>query len=155
MTGPAPEQWTYGGIAEVTGGGKRAVWYDAARVRWLFPPQRGAHLVVGGVYQVHVTRTESAGKLVPHRHGSPAFTGDRNPDADWCAQLEAEALARNRVRAAAVIERRLARDGGELDKLIAPIERVAASMSYPQRAALLELISRKVYRAQKSGGRRI
>jgi hypothetical protein len=34
-----------------------------------------------------------------------------------------------------------------LDELVAPIERVAASMTYAQREALIAFISRKVHRA--------
>jgi hypothetical protein len=144
------EQWTYGGTNAATGKDRRDIWYDETRRRWYFAPVRGAHPVVGCVYAVEVARSTGAeGKALITKYGTPHYTGQAE-DRDWAASLEAAAHAAELERTAAAMERRAARDP-ELDRVIAPLERVAAGMTYAQRAALVELVTRKIYRADRKG----
>jgi hypothetical protein len=140
------ELWTYGGLTSASRKDQRAIWYDADRHRWLFAPVKGTHPVVGGLYAVEATRyTDDDGKARLNRHTVPQFTGLAE-DRAWRAQLEASAHAVELEIASGQMERRAARDGA-IAHALEPVERLAAGMSYSQRAALVDLITRRIYRA--------
>jgi hypothetical protein len=143
------ETWTYGGLTAGAGKARRAIWFDADRRRWLFAPVTGTHPVVGCDYTVEATRTEDAEKITLHRHSVPHFEG-RNADSDWAAALEAAAHLVEMEAATDAMERRAGRDA-ELDRAIAPLERIAAGMTYAQRSALVDLVTRKIYRVDRRG----
>jgi hypothetical protein len=138
------ELWTYAGRAPGSKVAQADVWYDADREPHRYAPDKGVRYVVGHVYRVLVKRpemTKRTGGEFAGRHGDP----------DWVARLEAEAYAGDRAIAAAQVERRAARADGELTRLIAPLEAVAAGMSYAQRDALAALVTRRIYRAERKG----
>jgi hypothetical protein len=136
------ELWTYAGQAPGSKRAKIAVWYDENRKRLAYKPIAGTW-APGCVYRVQVTRD---GDSVT-RHGEPVFDGPA--DGDWFARCEAEALAGEREIARESLERKMARDGSQLERLIAPVEDAARTMTYAQREAFLSLITRRVYRAER------
>lgn len=137
------EPWTYGGVAAAgQGTSRRAVWYDPDGKRHTFAVDKGTHYVVAGVYELRLTG--DPGSLV--RHGLPKFL-HRHPDPVFTAQVEAAAYAAQRKIADGVMERRMARDGGALAALIAPVVKVAAGMPWSQRDALVAVVTREIYRA--------
>lgn len=146
------ELWTYGGI---TAGNKSAekfdVWWTADRDQLYYGLTKGRSYVVGHVYTVQVHREAGEdGKMTTRRLTWPEYKG-RQPDTDWGAQVAAEAYASERELARQALERRAKRDPGPLDEAIAPLEKLAASMSYAQREALIAMVTRRVYRAQIGG----
>jgi hypothetical protein len=137
------EVWAYAGLAPGVKRATVAVWYDANRRRLAFKPLTGTRPVPGCLYRVEVTRDGTS----VTRHGEPVYDGPA--DGEWYAQLEAEALAGAREIARESLERKMARDGSQLGALIAPLEQAAATMTYAQREALLALVTRRVYRAER------
>lgn len=147
LTSERTEPWTYGGVVPGKGAERRAAWYDPDGKRHTFAVDKGQHYVVGGVYEL---RLADAGDGKVTRLGRPAFL-HRHPDPVFAAQVEAAAYAADRSIAVGVMERRMARDGGQLGALIAPLVKVATGMPYPQRDALIALVTREVYRARAGG----
>lgn len=147
--GFAPERWTYGGVYPGTKTPRLAVWYDEARRRLTYPPIPRTSPVVGGVYEVFARRADGQ---VTRAGAVPAYRG-RHDDAAWVAQIEAGAYAAQRRIAAAALERREARDGGELGKLIGPLADAAERMTHAQRGALIEMVTDRIY-AARPGRRR-
>lgn len=141
------EPWTYGGVAPGKGAERRAVWYDPDGKRRTFAVDKGQHYVVAGVYELRLT---DAGDGKVTRLGLPKFL-HRHPDPVFTAQVETAAYAADRQIATGVMERRMARDGGQLAALIAPLAKVATGMPYPQRDALIAVVTREVYRARSGG----
>jgi hypothetical protein len=137
------ELWTYGGVHPGVKRAKVAIWYDEGRKRLAFAPIPGTHPAPGCVYRVEVTR--AGGKVT--RHTDPVYEGPS--DGDWYARCEAEALVGANEIAAASLERKMARDGGQLAELIAPLEEIAGGLNYAQREALVALVTRKIYRADR------
>jgi hypothetical protein len=149
QTGAVAEEWTYGGTNSETGKDRRAIWYDKDRNRWYFSPDKGTHPVVGCVYTVKVARTRKEdGKESLTRWGIPIYVG-RQEDGDWAAALQVSAHAADLEAAAGQMERRAAKDT-ELDQAIKAIERIAANVPYAHRAALIELVTNRIYRARKT-----
>jgi hypothetical protein len=142
------EHWTYGGTNAATGKDRRDLWYDGDRHRWYFTPVKGAHPAVGCVYTVQAARwTAADGKERIQRYTVPAYEG-RQDDRDWAAALQAAAHAVDLEIAADQMERRAKRDP-EIERALAPILRVAANMNYATRSALVDLVTREIYRADR------
>lgn len=141
------EQWTFGG-AVGTGKDARHIWYDEDRNKLRYTPDKGARYVVAGVYATPVRREPRADGEGDQtwRRSSVRYAGPQ-PDRDFAAKVEAEAYAAQIEIETERAENKHRRDPGVLDELVAPIERVAASMTYAQREALLALIARRVHRA--------
>jgi hypothetical protein len=154
----AVEEWTYGGD---TGAGKdkRSIWYgpDPDRRRLLYVPDKGRRYAVGYLYAVEVARVPAnpADPDAPvagatWRRGNPTYLRPQ-PDREWAARLQADAHARDQQVAQEQLEKRARRDPGPLDEAIEPLERLAATMTYAQRDALIAMVTRKLYRANPAG----
>jgi hypothetical protein len=147
----APEEWTYGGLTLGSDGKKWAVWYtpDPERRPLNYAPDKGTHYVVGCQYTVLARRQPRAdGKgEQTWKRGKGEFLR-QHPDPEWRAQVQATAYHHDQEIEADKLEKRAKRDPGALDDAMAPLIRVAATMPYAQRDALIAIVTRKIYQAR-------
>jgi hypothetical protein len=140
-TSPHEETWVYGGVRATRTGTRAHAWIsdDGAGDTLLFGG-KGTH-AIGASYRARVTRDGKHTTL----YGTPTFL-DRHLDPEQQAVLEAaDTTARARL-AAARAERRAARDR-QLDTLLDPLRRIAASLpTRDDRTAFLAYVLRDLSR---------
>lgn len=141
------ERWVYGGVRPGNKWAKAAVWYDANREPATFKPKAGqVTLVIGGVYQVEALRNEE-GHITTARLSNPEYVG-RHDDTSWIAELEAGHQA-GQIQIAMAARQRSDARRSELDKLIAPLEDLAARFVSPaDRDALAMYVTRRIQTAR-------
>jgi hypothetical protein len=155
---PVEEVWTYGGqILDGDKGTVSAMWWPpGAKAPRLFAPEKGRDRYLPGYqYRVGVTREpyEKDGKQLVRTwmHGTRHPVAGPHPDPARRAAIEAQAHAGRQHVEQAALSRRLARQPSALDEACEPLVKLAASMTYDQRAALITVLSRKIYRASLPG----
>jgi hypothetical protein len=135
-----PEQWVYAGVRD--NAGKRShAWIDEQDVeRWYSDKST---FVIGGIYDVKVSRTPGTSTPDSVRRATPVYTGQKVDQAQRQAMFTQDHLAKVSL-ARALAERKDAKVD-ELERALRPLIDIAATLrSQYDRDAFAALVLRQI-----------